>query len=318
MTILVTWTSWFIGYHLSLALMARWDAVIWIDNENDYYSVALKESRREHLLKNPKFKFYKWDLKDFDFVEKVFSENKVDKVCNLAAQAWVRYSLTNPFIYMQTNLIGFHNILECAKRYKVQNFVYASSSSVYGKNTKSPFSVEDRVDHPISLYAATKKANELIAHTYSHLYDLNTTWLRFFTVYWPYWRPDMAMYIFAKAISTWEKIDVFNHGKMSRDFTYIDDIVDGVIKSLDNINRYEVFNLWNDNPVELEYMIKLIEDNLWKKAIKNYMEIQPWDVPATWSDIDKTKKMLWWMPKTNIEDWIKKFVSWFKEYHAIK
>jgi len=312
-TILITWTSGFIGFHLAKRLLEWWRNVIWFDNENDYYDVKLKQARREILSSYPNFKFYKWNLEDFQTLQKVFEENKIDKVCNLAAQAGVRYSLKNPFAYIQTNLVGFHNIIELAKQHKVKNFVYASSSSVYGKNKKQPFSVEDRVDNPISLYAATKKSNELIAHTYSHLFWLPTTGLRFFTVYGPYGRPDMAMFIFAKKILNWEKIPVFNYWKMKRDFTYVDDIVDWVIKSLDTISDYEIFNLWNDNPVELEYVISLIEENLWKKAIKDYLPMQPWDVPATWSDIQYTKEKLWWEPKISIEKGIESFIDWFKK-----
>ena len=315
MKILITWTSWFIWFHLAKKLLARWDEVVWIDNENDYYDVNLKVSRREQLKENPNFSFYKWNLEDNDFVKGVFEKEQIDKVCNLAAQAWVRYSLVNPHAYVQSNLVWFHNILHLANEHKVKNFVYASSSSVYWKNTKSPFSVEDRVDTPISIYAASKKANELIAHSYSHLYWLPTIWLRFFTVYGPYWRPDMAMLIFANKILAWEEIDVYNYWKMRRDFTYIDDIVSGVIASLDAEVECEVFNLWNDNQVELEYMIWLIEKWLGKKAIKNYMEIQPWDVPATWADIEHTKAVLNWQPTTSIEAWVEKFIDWFKDYY---
>ena len=312
-TILITWTSWFIWYHLAKKLLEQWYEIIGFDNENDYYDTNLKLARKKDLESYKNFKFYKWNLENIEDLKKVFEENKINKVCNLAAQAGVRYSLKNPFAYIQTNLVWFHNIIELSKQYKIKNFVYASSSSVYGKNKKQPFSVEDRVDNPISLYAATKKSNELIAHTYSHLFWLPTTWLRFFTVYGPYGRPDMAMFIFAKKILNWEKIPVFNYGKMKRDFTYIDDIVDWIIKSLNTISDYEIFNLWNDNPVELEYVISLIEKNLWKKAIKDYLPIQPGDVPATWADISHTKEKLWWKPTTSIEEWIEKFINWFKK-----
>lgn len=315
MNIIITWTSWFIWSHLAKALIKRWDFVIWIDSENDYYDVNLKIARRKQLEESKNFKFYKWKLEDFDFVKNVFSENKIDKVCNLAAQAWVRYSLINPFAYIQTNVVWFHNLIELSKQNWVKNFVYASSSSVYWSNIKQPFSVEDRVDNPISIYAATKKSNELIAHTYSHLYWMPTIWLRFFTVYWPYWRPDMAMFIFADKITKWKPIDVFNYWKMKRDFTYIDDIVSWVIASIDSNFKYEIFNLWNNNVVELEYMISLIEKNLWINAIKNYMEIQPWDVPETWADIDNTKTKLNWQPTTKIEDWVKSFVDWYKKFY---
>ena len=315
-TILITWTSWFIWFHLAKKLLEEWNKkIIWFDNENDYYDVNLKIARRKELEKFDNFKFYKWDLANLEDLKKVFEENKIDKVCNLAAQAWVRYSLINPFAYIQTNIVGFTNLIELAKDYKVKNFVYASSSSVYWKNEKQPFSVDDRVDNPISLYAASKKSNELIAHTYSHLYNLPTTWLRFFTVYWPYWRPDMAMFIFADKISKWEKIPVFNYWKMKRDFTYIDDIVDGIIKSLNTISDYEIFNLWNHNTVELEYMISLIEKWLWKKAEKDYLPIQPWDVPATWADVEHTYEKLWWKAKTSIEEGVENFCKWYKKFY---
>ncbi len=315
MTVLVTWTSWFIGFHLAKKLLARWDRVIWVDNENDYYDVNLKISRRNELKENDNFVFHKWNLEDFDFLKNVFAKEKPNRVCNLAAQAWVRYSLINPFAYIQSNIVWYHNIIELSKQHWVENFVYASSSSVYWSNEKQPFSVDDNVDNPISIYAATKKSNELIAHTYSHLYKMPTTWLRFFTVYWPFWRPDMAMMIFADKITKWEKIDVYNFWKMKRDFTYIDDIVDWVIKSIDLKSKCEVFNLWNNNTVELEYMIWLIEDGLWKKANKNYMEIQPWDVPETWADIEHTKELLWWETSVGIEDGVGRFVEWYKNYY---
>ena len=314
-TILITWTSWFIWFHLATRLLKEWKNIIWFDSENDYYDVNLKISRRKQLLEFPNFKFYKWNLENFSELEKVFKENKIDKVCNLAAQAGVRYSLINPFAYIQSNIVWFHNIIELSKQFEIKNFVYASSSSVYWKNEKQPFSVEDRVDNPISIYAASKKSNELIAHTYSHLFKLPTTWLRFFTVYWPYWRPDMAMFIFADKISKWEKIPVFNYWKMKRDFTFIDDIVDWIIKSLETVSDYEVFNLWNHNTVELEYMIWLIEKWLWKKAIKDYLPIQPWDVPATFADVDHTFEKIWWKAKTGIEEWIEKFCEWYREFY---
>lgn len=318
MKILVTWTSWFIGFHTAIKLLERWDEVIWIDNENDYYDIGLKLSRRKILEKFNNFKFYKWSLENLDFLKWIFEIEKLDKVCNLAAQAWVRYSLINPFAYIQANIVWFTNIIELSKEYNIKNFVYASSSSVYGNNKKQPFSIEDKVDNPISLYAATKKSNELIAHTYNHLYKLPCIWLRFFTVYGPYWRPDMAPFIFTNKISNCETIDVYNFWKSKRDFTYIDDIVDWIIKSIDFENHsYEIFNLWNDNPNELEYFISLIEKNLWKKAIKNYKEIQPWDVPETWADLEYTYKKLWWKPKIKLEEWIKKFIEWYKEYYKI-
>ncbi len=313
--ILVTWTSWFIWFHLSLALLERWDTVIGLDIENDYYDVRIKHARRAILEKNPNFIFYKCALEDFDGIKNIFEKYTIDKVCHLAAQAWVRYSLKHPEVYIQSNLIGFFNIIELAKRYSVKNFVYASSSSVYGTNTKQPFSVEDHVDHPMAVYAATKRSNELMAHAYSHPFGLPTTGLRFFTAFGPFGRPDMMMMIFADKIAKWEPIDVFNFWKMQRDFTYIDDIVSGVIASIDTISPYEIFNLWSDHPVELEYIITLIEGHIGKPAIKNYLPIQPGDVPASWADIWHTKKVLSWEPKTSIEKGVENTMNWFKTYY---
>lgn len=315
MNILVTWTSWFIWFFLAKKLLELWYSVIWVDCENDYYDVNLKLDRRKILQKNNYFKFYKIKLENYNDLEKVFIENKIDKVCNLAAQAWVRYSIDNPFVYIESNIIWFHNIINLAAKYKVANFVYASSSSVYWKNEKQPFSVEDKVDNPVSLYAVTKKTNELIAHTYSHLYDLPTTWLRFFTVYWPYSRPDMAMLKFALKMQKWDKIEVYNNWDMLRDFTYIDDIIDWIILSLNQINNYEIFNLWNDKPVKLEYMIDSLEKHLWYKTNKVYLPMQDWDLKSTWSDIDHTYEKLWWRPKIDLDQGIEKFCIWFKEYY---
>ncbi len=318
-TILITWTSWFIWFHLAKRLLEEWNTkIIWFDNENDYYDVNLKLARRNILEKFDNFKFYKWDLANKKDLQKVFEDNKIDKVCNLAAQAWVRYSIENPTSYIQSNLVWFQNIIELAKNHKVKNFVYASSSSVYWANEKQPFSVEDRVDNPVSLYAATKKSNELIAHSYSHIFWLPTTGLRFFTVQWPYGRPDMAYFKFTKKIFEGDQIDIYNYGKMQRDFTDIEDIVDWVIKSLDNIAQYEIFNLWNDTPTKLEYMISLLEKNIWIKAKRNYIEMQDWDVKSTWADIEHTKEVLNWQPKIKIEDTIAKFVEWYREFYNIK
>lgn len=314
-TIFITWTSWFIWFFTAKALLERWGRVVWLDIENDYYDVNLKVSRRKILESYKNFKFYKIWLEDFNALENIFKENKIDKVCNLAAQAWVRYSIENPFAYINSNIVWFHNIINLSTKYNIKNFVYASSSSVYGKNEKQPFSIEDKVDNPISLYAATKKSNELIAHTYSHIHKLPTTWLRFFTVYWPFSRPDMAMLKFALKMKFWKEIEVYNNWEMQRDFTYIDDIVDWIIASLDNISEYEIFNLWNDKPVKLEYMINLLEKNLWIKANKKYLPMQPWDVKSTWSDINYTYEKLNWRPKTSIEDWVEKFSEWFLEYY---
>lgn len=315
-TILITWTSWFIWFHTAKRLLEEWEfKIIWFDSENDYYDVNLKFSRRKILEKFDNFKFYKWNLANNDDLSKVFIENKIDKVCHLAAQAWVRYSIENPKAYIESNIVWFHNILDLSKEHNVTNFVYASSSSVYGMNEKQPFSESDNVDHPISLYAATKKSDELIAYTYSHLFNLPTTWLRFFTVQWPYGRPDMAYFKFTKKIFDWDVIDIYNFGKMERDFTDIDDIVDWVIKSLNTISKYEIFNLWNHTPTKLEDMISLLEKYTWKKAKRNYIEMQDWDVLSTWADISHTKEVLWWEPKIKIEDTIEKFVKWYREYY---
>ena len=292
------------------------EKIIWFDNENDYYDVNLKIARRAILEQFPNFTFYKGNLENLEDLKKVFEENKIDKVLNLAAQAGVRYSLINPFAYIQSNVVWFHNIIELSKQYKIKNFVYASSSSVYGNNTKQPFSVDDVVDHPISIYAATKKADELIAHSYSHLFGLPTIGLRFFTVYGPRGRPDMAMLIFASKILKWEAIDVFNNWKMRRDFTYIDDIVSGIIKSLELETKYEIFNLWSDHPVDLEAIISLIEKNIWKTAIKNYLPLQPGDVPETSADIQHTTEKLWWKPKFEVEKWIENLIHWYKEFYS--
>lgn len=314
--ILITWTSGFIWFHTAKKLLEQWETIIGFDNENDYYDVNLKFARRKILEQFPNFKFYKGNLENIEELKQVFEENTMDKVLNLAAQAGVRYSLINPFAYIQSNLVGFHNIIELAKQYKIKNFVYASSSSVYGNNEKQPFSVEDKVDHPISLYAATKKADELIAHSYSHLFGLPTIGLRFFTVYGPRWRPDMAMFIFANKILKWEPIDVFNEGKMKRDFTYVDDIVNGIIKCLNLETTYEIFNLWSDHPVDLEHVISLIEKNIWKKAIRNYLPLQPGDVPETSADICHTTEKLWWTPEFNVEKWIENLIERYKEFYT--
>lgn len=315
-TILITWTSWFIGFFLAQKLLERWDNIIWVDIENDYYDVSLKLSRRKILEGYKNFKFYKIKLEDLQNLEQVFIENKIDKVCNLAAQAWVRYSLENPSAYIQANLVWFHNIIELSKKYSVKNFVYASSSSVYGKNKKQPFSIEDKVDNPISLYAATKKSNELIAHSYSHLYNLQTIWLRFFTVYGPWSRPDMAMLKFALKMKEAKEIEIYNNWDMERDFTYIDDIVDGVIKALEYTgSNYEIFNLGNDQVVNLKYMIELLEKSLGIEAKKVYLPMQDWDVKSTWADIEYTKQKLNWKPTTSIEDGIQKFADWFFWYY---
>lgn len=317
MNILVTGSSGFIWFHTSKKLLELGHHVIGVDIENDYYEVSLKQDRRSILEWYENFTFYNIGIQNITELENVFQSHKIDKVVHLAGQAWVRYSIENPFAYIESNIVWFHNIINLAAKYQVKNFVYASSSSVYGNNKKQPFSIEDSVDHPISLYAATKKSNELIAHTYSHIHGLPTKWLRFFTVYGPYSRPDMAMLKFSKKIIAGEEIEVYNHGDMKRDFTYIDDIVEGILASLDNTSLYEIFNLGNDNPVNLEYMIDLLEKNLAVPVKKKYLPMQDGDVPSTWSDIEYSKQKLHWTPKTSLEDGVAKFCEWFKKYYNV-
>jgi UDP-glucuronate 4-epimerase len=332
--VLVTGAAGFIGSHLCRRLLARGDQVVGLDNLNDYYEVSLKEERLKRLEDKENFSFIKCALEDREGIEKLFSEQPFDAVVNLAAQAGVRYSLTNPHAYVDANLVGFMNILEGCRHQQVGHLVYASSSSVYGANTTMPFSVHDNVDHPVSLYAASKKANELMAHTYAHLYGLPCTGLRFFTVYGPWGRPDMALFLFTRAILAGEPIDVFNHGRMRRDFTYIDDIVEGVIRVTDQPARsnsewsgdnpdpgtsaapYRVYNIGNNNPVELMHLIEALEQALGKEAIKNFMPIQPGDVPATWADVDALSDAVGFRPATSIEDGVEKFVAWYRAYYA--
>lgn len=316
-TILVTGSAGFIGYHLSKKLLEHNNTVIGIDIINDYYDPNIKMDRNKILKQNPNYHFHQINLADYEALKQIFIKHKIDKICNLAAQAGVRYSLINPHAYEESNLKGFINLIECARHSGVKDFIFASSSSVYGKNQmpEQGFSETDIVDNPISLYAASKKANELIAFTYHHLYGLNCTGLRFFTVYGPYGRPDMACFIFANNITANKPINVFNHGKMFRDFTYIDDIIDGAISALDKAYPYEIFNLGNSQTVELEYFIKLIEENLKKKAEKKYMPMQPGDVKKTFANINKAKKMLNFNPQTKIEQGIKNFINWYKEYY---
>jgi UDP-glucuronate 4-epimerase len=316
MTILVTGSAGFIGFHCAKRLLEAGNIIIGADNFNDYYDPSLKEARNAILEGFTNFKLYRGDLSDEAFVERIFNENKIDQICHLAAQAGVRYSLENPRVYIKANINAFINILEAARNYQIKDLVYASSSSVYGNNKKVPFSVSDSVDNPISLYAATKKADELMAHTYSHLFNINTTGLRFFTVIGPYGRPDMAPILFASAISKGEAIKVFNFGKMKRDFTYIDDIVEGIILALEKTNGYQIFNLGNNKPVELEYFISCLEKELGKEAKKNYLEMQAGDVLETFADIEHTKKVLGWEPKTSTEEAIKAFVGWYREYYG--
>ena len=331
--VLVTGAAGFIGFHLSKRLLERNDEVIGLDNLNDYYDVNLKLARLKQVTLNPSFKPVRLDLANRDAMKGLFEEEKFDVVVNLAAQAGVRYSLINPYSYIDSNVSGFLNILEGCRHNNVKHLVFASSSSVYGANTKMPFSVHDNVDHPVSLYAATKKANELMAHTYASLYKMPCTGLRFFTVYGPWGRPDMALFLFTKAIIEGRPIDVFNYGKMQRDFTYIDDIVEGIVRVMDNIASpdaawtgdapdsatsyapYKLYNIGNNNPVELMHYIEVLEDCLGKKAEKNLLPIQAGDVPATYADVDDLIKDVGFKPSTSIEDGISRFVQWYREYY---
>jgi UDP-glucuronate 4-epimerase len=332
--VLVTGAAGFIGFHLSQVLLARGDEVIGFDNVNDYYDVRLKHARLEQLNAKPGFTFLRGDLGDKAAVQAAFKEYQPERVVNLAAQAGVRYSITNPEVYIESNLVGFLNILECCRHNNVQHLVYASSSSVYGANEKLPFSVHDSVDHPVSLYAATKKANELMAHAYSHLYGLPTTGLRFFTVYGPWGRPDMALFIFVKAILSGKPIDVFNNGQMVRDFTYVDDIVEGVVRVLDRtpepspqltadqidpaVSRapYRVYNIGNNSPVQLMEFIRAIEQALGMEANLNLLPMQPGDVPATQADVDDLIRDTGFAPATSVQDGISRFVKWYREYYG--
>lgn len=333
MRVLVTGAAGFIGSHLSQRLLARGDEVIGLDNLNDYYAVSLKEARLARLTRQPGFSFVKGGLEDRQLLEQLFMQHRFDAVINLAAQAGVRYSLTNPHAYVDSNLVGFMNILEGCRHHGVKHLVYASSSSVYGANTAMPFSVHQNVDHPLSLYAATKKANELMAHTYSSLYGLPTTGLRFFTVYGPWGRPDMALFLFTKAILEGRPIDVFNYGKMRRDFTYVDDIVEGVIRVTDrtatasatwsgqkpdpgtSFAPWKVYNIGNNQPVELLQFIETLERCLGKTAQKNLLPLQAGDVPATFADVDDLMADTGFKPATPIEDGIAQFVAWYRAYY---
>jgi UDP-glucuronate 4-epimerase len=330
--ILVTGAAGFIGFHLAKVLLDRGDEVVGLDNLNDYYDVSLKQARLEQIANHPNFRFVKIDLADREGMAQLFREEQFDRVVNLAAQAGVRYSLKNPHAYVDSNLVGFVNILEGCRHNGVQHLVYASSSSVYGANTTMPFSIHHNVDHPVSLYAASKKANELMAHTYAHLYRLPVTGLRFFTVYGPWGRPDMALFLFTKAILEGKSIDVFNYGKMRRDFTYIDDIVEGVVRTLDHTAQanpdwsgadpdpgtsnapYRLYNIGNNNPVELLHLIETLEKALGKTAEKNLLPIQPGDVPATYADVDDLTRDVGFKPSTSIEDGVGRFVEWYKGY----
>lgn len=335
MKVLVTGAAGFIGSALSLRLLDRGDEVVGIDNLNDYYDIELKKSRLARTQDHPGYTDVRIDLEDREGIATLFSEHKPDSVVNLAAQAGVRYSIENPLAYVDTNLLGFANILEGCRHNQVGHLVYASSSSVYGSNTNMPFSVHDNVDHPVSLYAASKKANELMAHTYSHLYRIPTTGLRFFTVYGPWGRPDMALFKFTHNILAGKPIDVFNHGNHRRDFTYIDDIVEGVIRVLDRIPGpnpewsgdvpdsatstapYQLYNIGNNNPVELMRYIEVLEECLGKKAEKNMLPLQPGDVPATYADISDLVRDVNYKPDMSIEQGIANFVDWYRGYYNI-
>lgn len=316
MKVLVTGGAGFIGFHTAKALVERGDEVVVVDNLSDYYDVQLKKNRLEQI--KDKVKFYQVDISNFEELRGVFLENKFDKICHLGAQAGVRYSLENPFVYEKTNGLGTLNLLELMKEFGVKDLVFASSSSVYGGNKKAPFSVKHKTDIPISLYAATKKYGELLVHAYHHLYGLNCFGLRFFTVYGPWGRPDMALFKFTKAILEEQPIEVYNFGEHKRDFTYITDIVEGVVKSLDKVKGYKILNLGNNNPVELNYFIACIEKELGKEAKKKLLPLQNGDVPATSADIKETKKVLGWEPKVKIEDGIREFITWYKEYFLVK
>ena len=333
MKILLTGAAGFIGMTTALRLLARGDEVVGLDNLNDYYDVTLKERRLARLTAQAGFRFVKLDVADRAGMAALFAAEKFDRVIHLAAQAGVRYSLQNPHAYIDSNIVGFTNILEGCRHTQVQHLVYASSSSVYGGNTKMPFSEHDSVDHPVSLYAVTKKANELMAHTYSHLFGLPTTGLRFFTVYGPWGRPDMALFLFTKAILDGRPIDVFNYGNMQRDFTFVDDIVEGVIRVLDRVATpnahydpvqadpatsnapYRVFNIGNNNPVPLLDFIGCIENALGKKAEKNLLPLQDGDVPATYANTDALNDWVGFVPGTPVQEGINRFVAWYRDYY---
>ncbi|MEE9334080.1 MAG: NAD-dependent epimerase [Granulosicoccaceae bacterium] len=335
MKILVTGTAGFIGSTLSLRLLERGDEVIGIDNLNDYYDVNLKKARLERVKAYDNFTEVRGDLEDRDLIAKAFKEHKPHRVVNLAAQAGVRYSLENPYAYLESNVLGFLNILESCRYNDVEHLVYASSSSVYGNHTNMPFSTHNHVDHPMSLYAATKKSNELMAHTYSSLFNIPTTGLRFFTVYGPWGRPDMALFLFTKNILASKPIDLFNYGKHKRDFTFVEDIVEGVTRTLDNVATpnpdwssdnpdpasssapYRVYNIGNSNPVDLEHYIAVLEDCLGKKALKNPLPLQAGDVPNTYADVSDLVSDVGYKPETTVEEGIAKFVEWYREYYKV-
>jgi UDP-glucuronate 4-epimerase len=336
MKILVTGAAGFIGSALSLRLLARGDEVVGVDNLNDYYDVTLKEARLARLTGQKGFSFHKLDVADRPAMVELFKNERPQRVVHLAAQAGVRYSLTNPHAYVDANLVGFVNILEGCRHNGIEHLVYASSSSVYGANTRMPFSVHDNIDHPVSLYAATKKANELMAHTYSHLYNMPTTGLRFFTVYGPWGRPDMSLFMFTKNILEGKPIDVFNFGNHRRDFTYVDDIIEGVIRSLDHVAQpnpgwnsdapdpgtsrapYRVYNIGANNPVHLMHFIEVLEGCLGRKAEKNMLPLQLGDVPDTYADVNDLAADVGYRPQTTVETGIANFVKWYLDYYKVK
>lgn len=335
MSILVTGAAGFIGYHVSAKLLGRGAEVIGIDNINDYYDVSLKHARLNMLLQNPGFRFAKVDIADSELVKELFENNSIDAVVHLAAQAGVRYSLQNPHAYINSNIQGFLNLLEACRHRAIKHLVYASSSSVYGAVTQMPFSVHQNVDHPVSLYAATKKSNELMAHCYSHLFRLPTTGLRFFTVYGPWGRPDMALFLFTRAILAGEPISIFNHGHMQRDFTYVDDVGEAIVALVDvypqpnpdwrgdapdpgtSLAPYRLYNIGNSNPVELLQLVKLLEKALGRKAVKRFLPLQPGDVPATYADVEDLRAAVGFAPRTSIEDGIEHFARWYRDFYQV-
>lgn len=332
MKILITGTAGFIGSHLAKKLISQGHEVVGVDSINDYYSVTLKEDRLASIG-NDNFTFYKVKLENYEELTKIFTDEQPEIVVNLAAQAGVRYSIENPRAYIDSNIVGFMNVLECSRHFNIKNLIYASSSSVYGANTSKPFSTSDNIDHPLSLYAATKKSNELMAHTYSHLYNLPTTGLRFFTVYGPWGRPDMALFKFTDAIVKDETIDVYNHGKMMRDFTYVDDIVEAISRLVkkpaspnpewtgespdpgSSYAPYKVYNIGNNSPVRLMEFVEAIENKLGKEAKKNYMDLQPGDVPETYANVDDLFRDINFKPETTIQGGVNKFVDWYLDYY---
>lgn len=327
--ILVTGCAGFIGFHVSQRLLQNGNQIIGLDNLNHYYDEGLKSARLSILQQQPEFTFAHCDLGDTAAVDAVFQQQEFGPIAHLAAQAGVRYSIENPYVYIQSNVVGFANLIEAARRKKPPHFLFASSSSVYGSNKKVPFSEHDNVDHPVSLYAATKKSNELIAHVYAHLYDLPVTGLRFFTVYGPWGRPDMAMFKFCKSIFEGTPIDLYNHGDMLRDFTYIDDVVEGVIRILEKppVRRrskdgpaaapYRIFNIGNHRPVEVKKLIQMLESKIGKKALVKPLPMQPGDVPVTYADVDKLKNAVGFSPHTTLEDGVDRFVAWYREYYKL-